>query len=244
MPGLYAEHLELLDPDKLPITFPSTISRDTALAAMKAAPSNAEVLAACKAAYQQHTNAVDSVTTGSISAAQAPELSGDIAAAHSYDWNSKVAAPSLTSPILTSTHMAGARGAVTADGDFATFFVGIEANIDVFVGGFGGIGVGVGFPSLDAPLWMAWGGMRISTNIDIAVNLDAGIFVEPPSEVAGDFLGIEVTCEPVYEGPSVGFGIHLSPDLSTIRGFSISVGVELGILPVNAAIEFGHIVTS
>src|SRR4029079_17501472 len=146
MPGLYAEHLELLDPARLPIPLPSTISRDTALAAMKAAPSNAEVLAACKAAYQQHTNAVDSVTTGSISAAQAPELSGDIAAAHSYDWNSKVAAPSLTSPILTSTHMAGARGAVTADGDFATFFVGIEANIAVFVGGVGGIGAGGGFP--------------------------------------------------------------------------------------------------
>ena len=133
---------------------------------------------------------------------------------------------------------------VAEDGAFATFFMGIEANIDVFVGGFGGIGVGFGLPQFDTPLWMAWGGLRISTNIDIAYYLDAGILLEPPAKVAGDFLGIEVTCEPVAEGPSVGFGIHMSRDLSEIRGFTISVGVELGLLPFNAAIEYGTIATS
>lgn len=244
MPGLYLPHLDDLDPEMMPVSFPSTMSRADALQRVSAAPSNAQVLAACKDAYRQHIPAVDGTTIGSVDAAQAPSLRDDIAAAHRYDWSSKVAAPSLTQPLLASSQMAGARAAVDKDGSFATFFMGIAANIDFFVGGFGGIGVGFGFPGLDLPIWMAWGGLRISTNIDIAINLNAGIFLEPPNKVAGEFIGIEVACEPIAEGPSIGFGIHLSPDLSEIRGFTMAIGVELGLLPINAAIEYGHIVTT
>lgn len=244
MPGILMPYLEEIDPEIVPVTYPSTMSRSAALQASRSAPSNAQVLAACKQAYAEHTPAVDGVTTGSISTSQAPEMSSDIAAAQSYDWKSRVAAPGLTQPMLASPHMAAARAAVDKDGDFATIFAGITTNIDVLVGGFGGVGVGSGIPTFGGPLWMAWGGLRISFNIDIAINLTTGIFLEPPAKVAGDFLGIEISCEPVLEGPSIGFGIHLSPDLKEIRGFSISVGVELGILPVNAAIEYGHIVTS
>ena len=243
MPGLYSSILDTMDPDALPITYPTTMSRPQALAVARAAPSNAEVLAACKDAYRQHVSAVDDTTTGSIATAQNPANAPDVAASQAYDWTSKVAAPNLTRPLLQASDMTQARQSVEKDGDFATFFVGIEANLDVFVGGFGGVGVGFGFPSGSA-MWMAWGGIRISMNIDIAINVTAGIFLEPPEKVAGDFLGIELSCEPVAEGPSIGFGIHLSPDLSEVRGFTIAVGAELGLLPVNAAIEHGSIVTS
>ncbi|TWP36161.1 hypothetical protein [Leekyejoonella antrihumi] len=243
MSGLYTEHLDAMDPESLIVTYPKTMTRDQALAAAKKSPSNAEVLAACKDAYHQHTPAVDDTTTGSIATAKNPANRQDVAASQAYNWHSKVAAPNLTQPLLAASDMGAARKSVETDGDFATFFVGIEANLDVFVGGFGGVGVGFGFPS-GSPLWMAWGGIRISMNIDVGINLTAGIFVEPPAKVAGDFIGIEVSCEPVYEGPSIGFGIHLSTDLSEIRGFSVAVGAELGLLPVNAAIEYGHIVTN
>lgn len=243
MSGLYTAHLDALEPEALVITYPTTMSREQALAASAKAPSNAEVLAACKDAYHQHVSAVDDTTTGSISTAQNPTNQPDLQAAQAYNWNSKVAAPNLTQPLLMSPDMATARKSVQEDGDFATFFVGIEADLDLFVGGFGGIGVGFGLPS-GSPIWMAWGGIRISMNIDVAINLTTGLFIEAPSAIAGDFLGIEVSCEPVYEGPSIGFGIHMSTDLSEVRGFSIAVGAELGLLPVNAAIEYGHIVTS
>lgn len=243
MTGLYTSFLDSMDPDALAVTYPTTMSRPQALAAARSAPSNAEVLAACKAAYHQHTSAVDDTTTGSIATARNPANAQDVAAAQVYDWTSKIAAPNLTQPLLQSSDMAQARSSVESDGDFATFFMGIEANLDVFVGGFGGVGVGFGFPS-GTGLWMAWGGIRISMNIDIAINVTAGIFLEPPDKVAGDFLGIEVSCEPVAEGPSIGFGIHLSTDLNEVRGFTIAVGAELGLLPVNAAIEYGSIVTA
>ena len=243
LPGLYTAHLDALEPEALVITYPKTMSRGDALLAASKAPSNAEVLAACKAAYKGHTNAVDDTTTGSIATAQNPTNSQDLQAAQVYNWKSKVPAPALAEPLMMSSDMSTARKSVASDGDFATFFVGIEANLDVFVGGFGGVGVGFGLPS-GTPMWMAWGGIRISMNIDIAINLTTGLFVEAPSHVAGEFIGIEMSCEPVLEGPSIGFGIHLSTDLKHVRGFSIAVGAELGLLPVNAAIEYGRIVTS
>jgi hypothetical protein len=94
------------------------------------------------------------------------------------------------------------------------------------------------------PFWLAYEGMRIALNIDISLNLNAGVFVEPPEKVAGDYLGLELTAVPLTEGPSASFGIHLSRDLSKVRGFSIGVGVELGVLPITASIVYGSIVTS
>jgi hypothetical protein len=91
---------------------------------------------------------------------------------------------------------------------------------------------------------MAYGGLRISVNIDIAVNINTGVFLEAPSDVAGDYIGIEMSAEPIYEGPSLGLGIHLSTDLSEIRGFSLAVGVELGLLPFNVAVVYGTIATA
>lgn len=242
--GLFTPFLDSLEPAALPVSFPSTLARQEAELMVAASPSNQQVVDACKVAYQAHMNAVDQTTLGSINTAQSSGMQQQIAALNRYDWQSRVAAPTLASPVLDSQTMAAARSAVSKD-SLLTFFVGIEMNLDVIIGGVGGVGVGFGFPSRTmSPLWMAYGGLRIALNIDIAINLTTGIFIEPPSEVAGDYLGIEVSGEPVAEGPSVGFGIHLTRDLSKIRGFSLSVGVELGILPITAAIVFGSIATA
>jgi hypothetical protein len=244
--GLFMPSLEALEPEALPISFPQHVPRERATALAASGPSNQEVLDACKQAYGQHTDAVDNVTLGSVDSAQSPALQPDVVAMHNYRWQSKVAAPRLAAPVFDSSTMANARTAAADDGAFATFFVGIEVNVDFIVGGAGGAGVGFPFPSKDGmvPLWMAWGGLRIALNIDIAVNITTGVFLEPPSEVAGDYIGLDISAEPVAEGPSVGFGIHLAPDLSKVRGFSISVGVELGVLPITAAVVYGEIATS
>jgi len=244
--GLFMPALDALEPEALPVSFPPHVPRGRALAMAKQGPSNREVLDACKQAYGQHTNAVDTVTLGSVDSSQNEALQPDIDALHNYKWQSKVAAPRLAEPVLGSSTMAEARSAVAEDGAFATFFVGIEANIDVIVGGVGGVGVGFPFPSTNgtAPLWMTWGGLRIALNIDVAVNITTGVFLEGPGEVAGSYIGLELSGEPVAEGPSIGFGIHLAPDLSKIRGFSVAVGVELGVLPITAAVVYGDIATS
>lgn len=242
--GLFTPFLDSLEPATLPVSFPSTQSRQEAGLMVAAAPSNQQVVDACKAAYQAHMPAVDQTTLGSINTATSSGMQQQVAALNRYDWQSRVAAPSLAAPVLDGQSMAAARAAVSKD-SFFTFFVGIEMNLDIIIGGVGGVGVGFGFPSRTmSPLWMAYGGLRIALNIDIAINLTSGIFIEPPSEVAGDYLGIEVSGEPVAEGPSVGFGIHLTRDLSKVRGFSLSVGVELGILPITAAVVFGSIATA
>lgn len=243
--GLYTEHLDVLEPEILPISYPAGMRRPEAEALAAGAPANQQILDACKAAYARHTPAVDQLTLGSIGTAQAPDMRPEISALHSYDWRRQVAAPGLVAPLFSSPTMAQARQAAFEDGAFLTFFLGIEANVDFIIGGAGGVGVGLPFPSLrPSPLWMAYGGLRIALNIDAAINLDAGIFVEPPSEVAGDYLGIDISAEPVLEGPSVSMGIHLSRDLSRVRGFSIGVGLELGVLPFTAAIVFGNIATN
>jgi hypothetical protein len=242
--GLLTPLLDSLEPAALPVSFPSSVSRQEAGLMAAASPSNQQVVDACKAAYHAHVDAVDQTTLGGIHTAQSSGMQQQIAALNRYDWQSRVAAPTLASPVLDSQSMAAARSAVSKD-SFLTFFVGIEMNLDVIIGGVGGVGVGFGFPSrTPRPLWMAYGGLRIALNIDIAINLTTGIFIEPPSEVAGDYLGIEVSGEPVLEGPSIGFGIHLTRDLSKVRGFSVSVGVELGVLPITAAVVFGSIATA
>jgi hypothetical protein len=241
--GLFTPALEAIDPETVPLSFPAGVPRERAMALAAAAPSNQQVIDACKAAYGAHQPAVDGVTTGSVDTAQSKSSQSDLDALHTYDWSRQVAAPALATPIYQAATMAQARAAVDKDGAFATFFVGVDANIDFIVGGGGGVGVGLGIPT-GQPLWMAWGGLRIGLNIDIAVNLDCGIFLEPPSEVAGDYLGLEISAEPIAEGPSIGFGIHMSPDLSKVRGFSISVGVELGILPFNVVVVSGSIATA
>ena len=244
--ALFMPALEALDPETLPVSFPPHVPRERAALLATQGPSNQQVLDACKQAYSQHSPAVDGVTLGSIDSAQDSALQPDVVAMHNYEWQSKVPAASLAEPVLDSSTMAKARSAVAGDGAFATFFVGIEANADFIVGGVGGVGVGFPFPSHDGlvPLWMAWGGVRIALNIDVAVNITTGVFLEPPDEVAGNYIGIDVSAEPVYEGPSIGFGIHLAPDLSKVRGFSIAVGVELGVLPITAAVVYGEITTS
>jgi hypothetical protein len=244
--ALFMPALEALEPDTLPVSFPQHVPRERAVRMATGGPSNQDVLDACKQAYGEHSPAVDNVTLGSVDSAQNSALQPDVVAMHNYKWQSKVAAPTLAKPVLDSSTMAKARSAVTQDGAFATFFVGIEANVDFIIGGVGGVGVGFPFPSKDGtmPLWMAWGGLRIALNIDIALNITTGVFLEPPDEVAGDYIGIDVSAEPVAEGPSIGFGIHLAPDLSKVRGFSIAVGVELGVLPITAAVVYGEITTS
>jgi hypothetical protein len=244
--GLFMPALEALDPETLPISMAHGVSRGAAEEMAKAAPSNQAVVDACISAYQQHIPAIDNTTVGSVNSATAPGLQPDIDALHAFDWNRQVPAPQLASPVYASETMDDARSAIADDGAFMTFFVGIEASADVIIGGCGGVGVGLGFPwtANSSALWMAYGGLRIALNIDVAVNLNCGVFLEPPSEVAGDYLGIDVSAEPIEEGPSIGFGIHLSRDLSKIRGFSLAVGVELGVLPVTAAVVFGNIKTA
>jgi hypothetical protein len=241
--GLFMPALEAIEPERLPISVPAGVPRERAMALASSAPSNQQVLDACKQAYTAHQPAVDAVTTSSVDTAQAPSAQHDIDALHTYDWNRKVAAPKLTTPILQAPTMAPARKAVDKDGAFATWFIGVEASADIIIGGTGGVGVGVGIPS-GQPMWMAYGGLRISVNIDIAVNINTGVFLEAPSDVAGDYIGIEMSAEPIYEGPSLGLGIHLSTDLSEIRGFSLAVGVELGLLPFNVAVVYGTIATA
>ncbi|WP_448627742.1 hypothetical protein [Geodermatophilus sp. URMC 64] len=245
MSGLFSPHLDSLDPESLPVTFGPHLSRNEAQARVAAGPSNQQVVDACKRAYHQHTDAVDQLTVGSVHTGQSPSAKPQLSAMRAYNWNSRVAAPGLATPLYESSTMEGARKSASADGSFLTFFIGLEESVDVFVGALAGVGVGLPFPwQGTGPLWMAYSGLRISFNIDVAVNLNAGIFLEPPSEVAGDYLGLELSAEPVEEGPSVGFGIHMSTDLATVRGFSIGVGLELGILPVNAAVVYGAIATN
>lgn len=244
--GLFAEHLSALRASELPVSVPAPVGRRDAAALVARGPSNEEVLDACRAAYDDHQNAVDQVTLGGISTAQAPQAQPDLQGLRNYNWQSKVAAPALARPVYDSATMAAARSAVTEDGRLRTFFVGIELSADVIVGGVGGVGVGVPFPwtSGSDVIWMAYGGLRIALNIDVALNLNTGIFLEPPHDVAGDYLGIELSAEPVAEGPSVGFGVHLTRDLKKVRGFSVAVGVELGLLPITAAVVFGSIATT
>ena len=244
--GLLTAQLNDVDPDRMVIIRPEGSDYHEAAALAASGPSNQEVLDACKAAYRQHTNAVDQTTFGSVKVSQDSGQRQNIQALHAYNWDSKVAPPGMAQPIFASAAMAAARAAVERDKALATFFLGIQANIDLFIGAEGGVGVGFAIPSKpnDPPIWMAYGGYRLAFNIDVGININASLFLEPPKEVAGDFLGIEFSGRPVAEGPEVSFGIHMTPDLKKLRGFTLGVGVGLSVLPVTVAIVRGKIVTS
>jgi len=244
--GLLTSRIDSIDPREMVIIRPSDASPSEARLLATAGPTNQDVLDACKAAYRRDYVGVDATTESTVKASKDPGLRQDVQALHAYNWDSKIAPVGLVNPVYGSSALASARAVVERDKAFATFFMGVQVHADIIIGAEGGVGVGFAIPSAPKapPIWIAYGGYRITANIDIGINLNGSLFVEPPQKVAGDYLGIEFEVEPFGEGLAIAFGIHLSTDLKRVVAYSLGVGVTLSLLPVTVAIVRGKIVTS
>ncbi len=98
--------------------------------------------------------------------------------------------------------------------EFAQFIIGEE----------GGVGVCFALarqPDVRVAAYLAG---KLGLDIDVAFNLQLGLWNSTPSGLAGDFYGIEVNAD---VGIGVSLGIFLRRDLS-FYGFSIGVGVGVG----------------
>lgn len=240
--GIYIPLLDQLKPANLVHARRPGTSLRNAVAMADSAPTNQQVLDACRAAYDQFQDSVDQATLGSIGTTQNATGSTLVSAMNAGDWSRNPPRQALASPIYSASTMAQARAAATQQ-RFGVFFIGVSVNADIIIGAEGGIGIGFPLTGPPAAVGLAYGGWRLSTNIDIAFNLNCGIFLEPTDEIAGDFLGLEVAAEPVVEGPEVSFGIHMKPDLSKVVGFTLGVGVALSLIPVSGAIVQGTLKT-
>lgn len=240
--GLYSKSLGQLKPTNLIRARRPGTSLSDAMAMASAPPSNQQVLDACVASYEKYQNAVDQATLGSVHTTQNRQGSQLVKAMNADDWSRNHPKQSLASPVYNAPTLIEARAAAQQQ-QFGLFFVGVSVNADVIIGAEGGIGIGFPLSGPPASVGLAYGGWRLSTNIDIAFNLNCGIFLEPTQDIAGDFLGLEVAAEPVAEGPEVSFGIHMKRDLSEVVGFTLGVGVALSLIPVSGAIVFGTLKT-
>lgn len=240
--GLYAPVLDKLTPDRLVLARRPGTTLQAAMAMAASAPTNQQVLDACRGAYSQFQDAVDQATLGSVYTTQDQTGSSLVKTMNADNWSKNPPRQALASPIYQASTMAEARAAANQQ-QFGLFFVGVSVDVDFIIGAEGGIGIGFPLTGPPASVGLAYGGWKLSTNIDIAFNLNCGIFIEPTEEIAGDFIGIEVAAEPVEEGPEVSFGIHMKPDLSKVVGFTLGVGVALSLIPISGAIVHGTLKT-
>jgi hypothetical protein len=106
--GLFSAALEAINAEMTPVSFPADLPRKHAIDLVATGPGNQEIVDACRTAYHQHSNAVDQLTIGSVTSAQAKENQEHIEALHHYDWRSRVPATGLARPIMESAPMAAA----------------------------------------------------------------------------------------------------------------------------------------
>ena len=126
--------------------------------------------------------------------------------------------------VFTAPLMKTGVEAATVSADIWTLVIGVSEFAQFIIGEEGGVGVCFALarqPDVRVAAYLAG---KLGLDIDVAFNLQLGLWNSTPSGLAGDFYGIEVNAD---VGIGVSLGIFLRRDLS-FYGFSIGVGVGVG----------------
>lgn len=158
---------------------------DTAAAAAVTGPTNQQILAAAKAAYQAHQSAVDALTTALLTDVADANLANARNALDAIDWAAPGVTPALVAPFLEGAAVTKALQTVQAD----------PACVAVSVGAFAATGPAGGpeVPGFVAPLPLS------DTRSGLVVELD--IFRHLVSVTAGQNLqyGVWLTAAPASD---------------------------------------------
>ncbi len=225
---LFGPKLDLLHPATMlrTETRPHLVARDLADAKAEPPPSNADILDAVRKIYNSHYEIVDANTLCGGQYVRSSDGHPRVAALNAYHWKSMQAAPiaPTAEQVYTAPLMKSGVEAATVSSDIWTLVIGVSESAQFIIGEEGGVGVCFALarqPDVRVAAYLAG---KLGLDIDVAFNLQLGLWNATPSGLAGDFYGLEVNAD---VGVGVSLGIFLRRDLS-FYGFSIGVGVGVG----------------
>lgn len=225
---LFGPKLDLLHPGTLLRTEarPHLVARNLADTQAEPPPSNADILDAVKKIYHEHFEIVDANTHCGGQYVRSSDGHPRVTTLNAYHWKSMQAAPiaPTAEQVFTAPLMKPAVDGAKATSDVLTLVIGVSESAQFIVGEEGGVGVCFALASQPDVRVAAYLAGKLGLDIDVAFNLQLGLWNSAPSGLAGDFYGLEVNAD---IGVGVSLGIFLTRKL-TFYGFSIGVGVGVG----------------
>jgi hypothetical protein len=226
--NLFGPKLDLLHPGTLLRTEarPHLVARNLADAQAPPPPTNEEILEAVRSVYHAHSDIVDANTMCGGQYVRSSDGHPRVAALNAYHWKSMQADPIAPTAehVYTAPLMKAGVEAATVSSDIWTLVIGVSESAQFIIGEEGGVGVCFALARQADVRVAAYLAGKMGLDIDVAFNLQLGLWNSTPSGLAGDFYGIEVNAD---VGVGVSLGIFLRRDLS-FYGFSIGVGVGVG----------------
>lgn len=207
------------------------------------APSNQAILDATKQFYGAHQTVVDATAQNTKSVVQTQP--GYVNSMNGYSWKSQ----QLTSSEQDTTGSAvfGSSGGtgglfgptldnVKADQLFTTIGVGINADVQFFVGGAGGLGCVWDIAKREGPKGYGFATGELGIRITASVNAQCVIFNQLPSALSYDIFGLKVSID---LGLSLSFQVfYTNINSLTLLGYGIGAGIGFG---GGATVFGGHI---
>lgn len=235
--------LEGLRPEDLRIS--PALAHPQVGAALRAAPgiSNQDAINAMKAFYAAHQSVVDTSTLDTKGGAQ--NHPSFVNTMNGYSWKSQ----QLTADEQNSTQngIFGASSSqdggiwgptidhVKADQIFTTIGAGINADVQFFVGGAGGLGCAWDIAKREGPRGYGFATAELGLRVVASLNLQCLIFNQLPSDLNMDIWGVKVSID---MGLSLAFSVFFQSGTTTPMGYAIGAGVGAG---GGATVFGGHI---
>jgi hypothetical protein len=224
--GLFTDAINAVDPQRVlrTETRPHLLQRQLGVARP---PTNQEILDAAKATYGRFSRLVDLNTTSGFSYVKSSPGHRNVAALNAYDWKSQNAQPIAPTAhgVFASDTMAQAVGMARDTESVVSLAYGITESAQIIVGEEGGIGIAFALDRSGNLKGTAFVAGKLGLDIDVAVNLQIGIWAASPQGLAGDFVGLEVNLD---LDVGVSLGIYLHPKDLSFYGFAVGIGVGVG----------------
>lgn len=224
--SLFTKVLDDLHPGRMLRTH--TLAGEKELAALGTPPpTNEEILDAARRTYQRHIDVVDLHTLAGLKYVQSADGKPNVAALNSYDWRTKAAAPIKPTALAVHTAPAfkAALAAAKADGDVWSLVFGISESAQFIVGEEGGVGIAFALDGSGDSKGEGYLAGKLGLDLDVAVNLNVGIWNESPKNLAGAFYGLEVNLDLEV---GVSLGIYVTGSELQYMGFSVGIGAGVG----------------
>lgn len=205
-------------------------------------PSNQQALDAMKSFYAANQTLVDTSTndTGNCSQSQKSYVS----TMNGYNWKAQQLSASQQS--TTQTGIFGADnsgggiwgptlGGLKASSLFTTIGVGVGLDLQVFVGGMGGIGCNWDIAQREGPRGFGFATGVAGIGIDLSVNIQCFICNLLPSQINQDTWGLKVSAH-VFGGAM--FAVFFKTGSTEVFAYVVGIGVGIG---ADASIFGGHV---
>ncbi len=227
--GLYEAALDSIDPEKVLRTEaqPNLLRRRNSTEELSSVPTNKEILDAAKRHYSANSDTVDLSTLNGQSYVLTSNGHVRVADLNAYDWDSRQPDPIAPTcrAVGASPVMSPAVSAIEANGQVATLVIGISESAQIIAGEEGGIGVAISSGGTQSVAGVVYVAGKIGFDIDVAVNLQVGLWASDIHGLGGDFVGLEVNLD---LDVGVSLGVFMHPKDLSFYGFAIGLGVGVG----------------